>query len=110
MKKKLSIEKVETPPVWYGQGRHRKYPELIEAIDALEMEQTVAVKCLDYHTIIGSRQTMWCPIAGNAITISRRTKDYDVKTMHADGLIYIKKIEKQIKERRNRNYGRKRDS
>ena len=110
MKKKFSIEQVETPKIWHGQGRNRKYPELIEAIDALEMEQTVAVKCLDYHTIIGSRQTMWCPIAGHAITISRRTKDYDVKTMHADGLIYIKKIKKQIKERRNRNYGRKRDS
>ena len=107
---KLSIEKVETPPVWYGRGRNRKFPELIEAIDALEINQPVAVKCQAYHTYIGSRKAMWCPIAGNAITLTRRVRDYTVKTMHADGLVYIQKIEKQQLKKRNRNYGRKRNS
>jgi len=107
---KLSIEKVETPKVWYGRGRNRKFPELTEAIDALEINQTVAVKCQAYHTYIGSRKAMWCPIAGNAITLTRRVKDYTVKTMHADGLVYIQKIEKQPIKKRNRDYGRKRNS
>ena len=53
---------------------------------------------------------MWCPIAGNAITLTRRVKDYTVKTMHADGLVYIQKIEKQPIKKRNRDYGRKRNS
>ena len=94
MTDELSIKKVPTPQYWISRGRPQRFPELEQALDDLALNETVAVKCLDYHVRIPTRNTDWCPVAGRSLTLSR-SKDYKVLTMHRDNQLYIKKVERK---------------